>query len=40
MVDIKVRKARVYFSVENKAKMGVEGFDMLNIVSRAKTASF
>ena len=26
MVDIEVGRARVYFSIGNRAKMGVEGF--------------
>ena len=40
MVDIEVGRARMYFSVENMAKMGTEGLDMQNTVSGTQTTSF
>ena len=41
MVNIEVGRARMYFWVENRIKMGVSRLlDMENTISGAKTASF
>ena len=40
MVNIEVGRARMYFSVENRIKMGLVGLDMENTIFGAKRRRF
>ena len=40
MVDIEFRRVRVYFSVGNRAKWGLEGLELRNTVSGEKRHRF